>query len=157
MEMLTTNNEGFQAMTVKNMLWNNVVTNVLDNKEPLILATSTKRLCSCENKHIGKGSEDGDSKSKAATTPHIAFTKRLTQCNIVHTTIESKLCKKADMPTFATIIQQLRSSLFILVTSTRCVVSCRSKHIGTDSNSNSQAGRCLFISTTKCLRNRQSR
>lgn len=184
MQMLTTNNEGFQTTTAKSAPSNDGATYALDNSEPFSpitsikrlcssrskrinknkddnkpfgSVTSTKRLCSRGNKHVGKDNKDSDSRSQTATAPSAASIKRLAKRKTAHVEIHSNLSEKTETPTLATTTRQLRNDFLIPVISTRSICSHRSKRISTESYANSLAKKPPHMSTTQHLRHRQSR
>lgn len=58
MQMLTTNNEGFQLMRAKNASSNNGAIYILDNCEFFSLVTFIKHLHSCKTKRINKNKDN---------------------------------------------------------------------------------------------------
>ena len=184
MQMLTTNNEGFQTTTAKSGPSNNGATYIFNNSESFSLVTSTKRLRSSRsrginkdkdnnkpfglvistkrlrgrgNKHVGKNSKDSDSGSQTAIAPPASSTKYLAKRKTAHAAVHSNLSEKTETPTPATTTQQLHSDSLILVIPTRSIRSHGSERISTESNANSLAENPPHISTTQHLRHRQSR
>ena len=184
MQMLTTNNEGFQTMTAKSAPSNNGAPYTSDNSEPFSPVTSTKRLRSCRsrrinedkddnkpfgpvtstkrlrgrgNEHVGEDSKDSDSGSQTATAPPAASTERLAKCKTANAAVHSNSSQKTETPTPATTTRRLRSDSLILVISTRSIRSYGSERNSTESNANSLAENPPHMSTTQHLRHRQSR
>lgn len=130
--MLITNNKGFQIITMKSVVLNNVTTNASDNTKTFNTVTSTKCVCSHKGKHIikyrddnkllysitftkylrshaskdiSKDNKDSDLKNKATIAPLAAFTKYIARCKTAHAVVESSSSKEIEMLTLATIIQ----------------------------------------------------
>lgn len=58
MQMLITNNEGFQTTPAKSTPSNNGAIYALDNNKFFSHVTSTKHLCSCRSKHINNDKDN---------------------------------------------------------------------------------------------------
>ena len=184
MQMLTTDNEGFQTTTAKNGPLNNGATYASENSKPFSPISSTKRLYSCRskhinenkndnklfgpvnstkrlrgrgNKHVGKDSKNNDSGSQTVTALPTASTKHLIKCKTAYAAVYNNLSKKTEMLTPATTIGQLRSDSISPVILTGSIHSHMSKHIKTKSNANSLAKSSPYISSTQHLRYQQSR
>lgn len=129
MQMLTTNNEGFQTTTAKSVSSNNGATYTSDNSEAFSPVTSTRRLRSCRsrcinedkddnkhfspvtlikrlrgrgNEHVGEDSKDSDSGSQTATAPPAASIERLAKRKTAHAAVHSNSSQKTETPTPAT-------------------------------------------------------
>ncbi|MCJ1347429.1 hypothetical protein MMC31_005654, partial [Peltigera leucophlebia] len=184
MQMLTTNNEGFQTTTAKSAPSNDGATYTSDNSEPFSPVTSTKRLRSCRsrrinedkddnkpfdpvtstkrlcgrgNKHVDEDSKDSDSESQTATASPTASTKRLAKRKTANAAVYSNSSQKTETPTPATTARQLRSDSLIPVISTRSIRSYGSERNSTENNANSLAENPPHMSTTQHLRHRWSR
>lgn len=111
-----------------------------------------KRLCGHGNKHVGKNNKNSNSGSQTVAAPLTDFSKCLAKCKTAFAVVHNNLSEKMEMPTPATIIEQLRSDYLILIISIRGIRSHGSKYISTKSNANSLAKNSFYISTTQYLR-----